>query len=145
MPTLYTAIAIDAPCHQVWQTLYQKDTWLYWNTFLYDCDPRRSFIPGQQVYLSLRRVPGEEVTEFQPRVTLVQPEFCLQWVAKIPGFISEHSFELQDLGGDRTQYLHRERFSGKLTRLFLPFIRHDEHAGIRRMAMELKGYVERRN
>lgn len=143
MPSIYTAIEIDAPRHQVWQVLYHKELWMYWNTFLYDCDPARSFVAGQNVYLSLRRVPGEEVTEFQPRVTLVQPGVCLQWMAKIPGFASQHCFELQDIGGDRTQYLHQERFSGKLTRLFLPFIRQDEHQGIQRMAMELKHYVER--
>lgn len=142
MPSIYTAIEINAPRRHVWRVLYHKEQWLYWNTFLYDCDPRRSFTPGQDVYLSLRRVPGEDVTEFQPTVTIVQPEDCLQWISKIPGFISVHSFELQEIGRDRTQYIHHERFSGKLTRLFLPFIRQDERTGIQRMALELKHYVE---
>jgi hypothetical protein len=142
MPSLYTVVEIEAPRREVWRVLLQKEQWMYWNTFLYDCDARRSFVEGQEVYLSLRRVPGEEVTEFQPRVTLVQTDVCLQWVAKIPGFVSQHSFELQDVGRDRTQYVHQERFTGSLTRLFLPFIRRDEHQGMRRMAMELKQYLE---
>lgn len=142
MPSLYTVVEIEAPRREVWRALVQKEHWMYWNTFLYDCDSRRSFVEGQEVYLSLRRVPGEEVTEFQPRVTLVQPDVCLQWVAKIPGFVSQHSFELQEVGRDRTQYVHQERFTGQLTRLFLPFIRRDEHQGMRRMAMELKQYLE---
>lgn len=142
MPSLYTAVEINAPRRQVWRVLYHKELWLYWNTFLYDCDPEQKFVAGQDVYLSLRRVPGDEVTEFQPHVTLVQPAVCLQWVSNIPGFTSQHVFELQDLGRDRTQYIHHEHFSGKLTRLFLPFIRHDEQQGIRRMAWELKQYAE---
>ncbi|MDX2230706.1 MAG: SRPBCC domain-containing protein [Leptolyngbyaceae cyanobacterium bins.349] len=144
MPTLYTTLEIQAPQRQVWRVLYHKERWMYWNTFLYDSDPRHSFVEGQDVLLALRRVPGEAVTEFQPRVTVVQPYGCLQWVSKIPGFISRHTFELQEMGRDRTQYTHAEHFSGKLTRFFLPFIRHDEYQGICRMARELKQYVEQR-
>jgi hypothetical protein len=63
-------------------------------------------------------------------------------VSGIPGFVSEQVFELQDIGRDRTKYIHQENFSGTLTRLFLPFIRSDEQQGIRRMARELKYFVE---
>ena len=142
MPSLYVAMEIEAPRRKVWRVLYHKEFWLYWNTFLYDCDPDQQFVEGREVYLSLRRVPGEEMTEFQPRVTLVQPNVCLQWVSRIPGFTSQQVFELQDVGRDRTQYIHHEHFSGRLTHFFLPFIRQDEHQGIRRMAWELKRYVE---
>ncbi len=144
MPSLYTEIEIDAPRNRVWQILLQKQNWKYWNTFLYDCDPRQPLEPGRQVLLALRRVPGEPDTEFQPRITLVQPGVCLAWVSSFPGFRNEYVFELQDSGFDRTRYVHRERFSGPLTRLFFPFIRQDEAQGIRRMAYELKDYAEHR-
>ncbi|NET36460.1 MAG: SRPBCC domain-containing protein [Cyanothece sp. SIO1E1] len=143
MPSLYAEIEINAPKRQVWQALFHKDKWFKWNTFLFDCDPTLAFEPGQAVLLSLRRLPGEEETEFQPLITLVQPEICLQWVAKIPGLLNEHTFELQEIGPGRTKYIHRENFSGVLTRLFLPFIRLEEQKGLRRMARELKQYVER--
>ncbi len=143
MPSLYTEIEIDAPKTQVWRILFQKDRWKYWNTFLYDCDPDRPFIQGQETILSLCRVSGEEPIEFQPIVTLVQPDVCLQWVSTIPGFRNEHVFELQDIGKNRTKYIHQERFSGALSKMFLPFIRRDEQQGIQRMAWELKHYVER--
>ena len=145
MPSLYTTIEISAPRHQVWQALIRKDTWKYWNTFLYDRNSRRPFAEGREVFLSLRRVPGEEETEFQPIVTLLQPQVYLQWKASIPGFVSRQGFELQSIGPNRTQYIHQERFSGILTRVFLPFIRQDEHQGIKRMARELKQYVEARS
>ncbi|UBF29416.1 SRPBCC domain-containing protein [Kovacikia minuta CCNUW1] len=144
MPSLYTTIEIYASRHKVWNTLFRKEAWMYWNTFLYDCDARRPFEQGREVWLSVRRTPGDEETEFQPLVTLIQPEICLRWVSSIPGFVNEHVFELQEIGRDRTQYTHRETFSGPLTRLILPFIRQDEHQGIRRMARELKRYVEDR-
>lgn len=115
---------------------------MYWNTFLYDCDPNQDFVEGKLVLLSMRRVPGDEATDFQPRITLVYPNVCLQWVSKIPGFACDQSFELQDLGHDRTQYIHHTQFSGTLTPFFLPFIRRDEQQGIRRMAQELKHYTE---
>lgn len=142
MPSLYTEIEINASRRKVWWVLVHKERWVYWNTFLYDCNPKLKFVEGQEVSLSLRRVPGEEETEFQPRITLLQPQICLKWVSAIPGFTSEQVFELQDMGHDRTKYIHQEYFSGALTRLFLPFIRADEQQGIRRMARELKQFVE---
>jgi hypothetical protein len=142
MPSLYTEIEINASRQQVWWVLIHKERWIYWNTFLYDCAPERSFVQGREVYLALRRVPGEEETEFQPRIVLLQPPVCLKWVSSTPGFVTEQVFELQDLGRDRTKYIHQETFSGVLTRLFLPFIRRDEQQGIRRMASELKRFAE---
>ena len=145
MPSLYTEIEINAPRHKVWRHLLQKDSWRYWNTFLYDCAPNRPLKQGREVWLAIRRLPGEEETEFQPIVTLVQPEVCLKWVSSIPGFENEYVFELQAIGRDRTLYIHHEHFSGMLTRVVFPFIRQDERQGIRRMAWELKGWCEQTN
>jgi len=86
MAGLYTEIDINAPKQRVWRALFQKDKWLYWNTFLFDCDPTQKFRPGQEVFLSLRRLPNEDETEFEPLVTRVQPDICLSWVSTIPGF-----------------------------------------------------------
>ena len=143
MPSLYTSIEINAPQSLVWQVLYHKERWLYWNTFLYDSDPSLPFQPGQIVFLSLRRIPGEDLTDFAPHVTWMEPIHGLQWVATIPGLTCQSSFELQTVGRDRTQYIHQERFSGRLARWVLPFIREDEQRGICRMAWELKDYAER--
>ena len=144
MPSLYTEIEINAPRERVWQTLIRKDGWKYWNTFLYDCNPKLPLVQGGEVWLSVRRLPGEAETEFQPIVTLVQPEVCLKWISSIPGFVHEQVFEFQAIGRDYTRYVHQGNFSGALTRLILPFIRQDEQQGIRRMARELKRYSETR-
>lgn len=143
MPSLYTEIEISSSRQVVWHILFHKERWKYWNTFLYDCAPDRPFTQGQETLMSLRRVAGEEEVEFQPVITLIQPGVCLAWAATIPGFRNEHVFELQDIGRDRIKYVHRENFSGPLSKVFLPFIRQDELQGIRRMAKELKGYAER--
>jgi hypothetical protein len=142
MPSLYAEIEIYASRRRVWQALVRKDQWLYWNTYLYDCDPKQRLEQGQEVSLSIRRTPGEEETEFQPRITLMQPEVCLKWVSSIPGFVNENVFQLQETGRDRTKYIHQENFSGLLTRAIFPFIRQEEQQGIRRMARELKRYAE---
>lgn len=143
MPNLYTDIEINAPRAAVWEALVRKEQWQFWNTYLYDGDSALPFQQGQAVFLLVRRLEEDEATEFEPLVTLLQPEVCLRWLAKMPGFKSEQVFELQDLGPNRTKYIHRERFTGALSRLFLPFLRQDEKLGIRRMAHQLKRYVER--
>lgn len=142
MPSLYAQIEINAPPAVVWRALMHKEEWLNWNTFLYDRDPRQRFELGRSVQLSLRRLREEAETEFEPRITLLQPPVCLRWVYKAPGFRSEHMFELQEIGHDRTKYIHQEHLSGLATHLFLPFLRRDEQQGLRRMARELKQYVE---
>ncbi|NEP50883.1 MAG: SRPBCC domain-containing protein [Moorea sp. SIO3C2] len=142
MTSLYTDIDINVPRQKVWQILFHKQQWKYWNTFLFDCDSTLRFEQGKEVFLSLRRLPHEEETEFEPLVTQVQPGVCLSWVSSIPGFRSECVFDLQEIGVGRTKYIHKHSYSGILSRVFLPFIREDELRGLKRMAWELKRYAE---
>ncbi|MEM9807565.1 MAG: SRPBCC domain-containing protein, partial [Cyanobacteria bacterium P01_D01_bin.56] len=142
MPSLYAEIEINATAAQVWDALVRKEDWRYWNTFLYDCDPRSNFMLGREVFLAMQRIEGDVDTEFQPVVTTLRPGSCLRWVSKIPGLKTEHSFEMQEITPGRTRYLHRDIFMGPLSGVFLPFIREDEREGLRRMAYQLKRYVE---
>ena len=142
MPSLYAEIEINAPAIHVWDALVRKEDWRYWNTFLYDCDPRSNFMLGREVFLAMQRIEGDADTEFQPVVTTLRPGNCLRWVSKIPGLKTEHSFEMQEITPGRTRYLHRDIFMGPLSGVFLPFIREDERDGLRRMASQLKRYVE---
>ncbi|MEL6137276.1 MAG: SRPBCC domain-containing protein [Cyanobacteria bacterium J06626_23] len=143
MPSLYAEIEINAAPNQVWDALVRKEEWRYWNTFLFDCDPNLKFVVGHEVFLAMQRLEGDEDTEFQPVITVVRPDMCLRWVSRIPGLRTEHSFELRETAPGRTRYLHRDNFSGVLANVFLPFIRQDERQGLRRMADQLKRYVER--
>lgn len=142
MASLYTEIEINVPVQRVWQVLVEKEQWKYWNTFLFDCDSKVPFQQGKAVFLSVQRLPNTEETEFEPVITRVLPNICLSWVSSIPGFRNEYVFELQEIGVGRTKYVHRDSFSGILSRAFLPFIRDDERQGIQRMARELKRYAE---
>jgi len=142
MPTLYTEIVIEAPRQAVWESLVYKDRWRFWNTFLYDCSPRAGFVPGKEVLLAVRRVPGDEPIEFRAKVRHVMDGYAVQWRAVIPGFTSEVSMELQEVGPDRTKYLYQEKVSGAIGRFALSFIRDDQMRGMRRMAQELKQYSE---
>ena len=142
MPTLYAEIDINAPQSVVWDALIRKDQWRYWNTFLYDCDPGMPIARGNEIYLSMQRLEGDEETEFQPLITMLRPPMMMRWISTIPGLRSEHIFELRETVPGRTRYLHRESFSGVLSKVFLPFIRQDERQGLRRMAQQLKMHVE---
>ena len=144
MPSLYIDIEINAPRAWVWQALIRKEQWQRWNTFLYDGNPDMPFRQGGEVSLAICRVEGDAFAAFEPRITRLEPGQCLRWLAQMPGFKSEQVFELQDLGPNRTQYSHREQFSGVLSGVFLPFIRQDERQGLLRMARQLKRYTERR-
>lgn len=142
MPILYYETTIAAPRQAVWEALVYKDRWRFWNTFLYDCSPRLGFVPGQAVVLAVRRVPGDEPIEFRAKVKQVMDGYGIQWRAAIPGFASEVSLELQDVGYQRTKYLYQEKISGLAGRFALSFIREDQRQGIQRMAQELRAYVE---
>ncbi|EDX85225.1 hypothetical protein S7335_2924 [Synechococcus sp. PCC 7335] len=142
MPSLYAEIDINAPQSVVWEALLRKDQWRYWNTFLYDCDPGLRITRGGEIFLAMQRLEGDEETEFQPLITMVRPPYMMRWISTIPGLRSEHIFELRENVPGRTHYIHRELFSGILSKVFLPFIRQDERQGLRRMAQQLKMYVE---
>ena len=143
MPTIYTETIIYSPRQAVWEAIVYKDRWRFWNTFLYDCSPRVGFIPGRDVLLAVRRVPGDEPIEFRAKVQQVVEGYGIQWRAAIPGFVSEVSIELQDVGFDRTKYLYQEKISGIAGRFALSFIRDDQKRGMERMAQELRHYVDR--
>jgi hypothetical protein len=143
MPSLYTETIINAPIRQVWRILSDKDNWMYWNTYLYDCSFRLPITEGRDILLAIRRVPGDEPIEFQAKIRLYQPPHSLSWIASIPGFRNRTSFELQDIGDGCTQYRHQESYSGTFSRFALKFIRDDQQAGMRRMARELKVFAER--
>lgn len=142
MPSLYTEIVIHAPRAVVWQALIRKEDWLKWNTFLFDQAPNQPFAEGRTTLLSLRRVDGDSETEFQAWIARVQRNQYLQWRSSAPGLRNDHSFELQDVNTNLTQYIHRDRFEGTLAAVVWPFIRQDEQRGMRRMAQELKHYAE---
>ncbi len=143
MPTLYAEIDINAPQSMVWEALMRKDQWRYWNTFFYDCEPGIQIARGNELFLAMQRLEGDEETEFQPLITMLRPPSLMMWTASIPGLKTEHTFELQERMPGRTRYLHRETFSGILSKVFLPFIRQDERQGLRRMAQQLKIHVEK--
>ena len=142
MPSLYSEIDINAPQSVVWDALVRKDQWRFWNTFLYDCDPGLRIARGNEIFLAMQRLEGDEETEFQPVITMLRPPYMMRWVSTIPGLRSEHVFELRENVPGRTHYIHRELFSGILSKVFLPFIRQDERQGLRRMSQQLKMHVE---
>lgn len=142
MPTLYAEIDINAPQSVVWEALMRKDQWRFWNTFFYDCDPGLQIARGNEIFLAMQRLEGDEETELQPVITMLRPPYLMKWVSTIPGLRSEHIFELQETMPGRTHYIHRETISGILSKVFLPFIRQDERQGLRRMSQQLKMHVE---
>jgi hypothetical protein len=143
MPSLQTEVIVNAPIDSVWRALLHKDDWMYWNTYLYDCSFRIPFREGESVILSLRRMDGDDPVEFEAKVRILQPPFCLSWVAVAVGFRCRVTFDLEDLGMGCTKVRFQESFSGMFSRFVVRWVRGDELAGMRRMGRELKVFVER--
>ena len=57
-------------------------------------------------------------------------------------FKGRHYFILEELGNDRTRFLHGEHFSGLLSGLVLRFIGKDTEAGFKQMNQALKERAE---
>jgi len=143
MPAARVAIDIEAPPQLVWRVLTAKEQWRYWNTFLYDRDPRVPLQRGRRLALVLRCDPSGEEKLLAPTVTWLRAERHLQWVAALPGWRRECRFELEALGPNRTRYRHQHRFCGPLARALARPASRRERPGLQRMARELKAYAER--
>jgi hypothetical protein len=87
MTSLYTEIVINAPKQRrLAKHCSRKTNGKHWNTFLYDRNSNVPFRQGNEVCLSVRRIPYEDETEIEPLVIQVQPNFCLSWVSSFLAF-----------------------------------------------------------
>lgn len=115
MPQIVTTIDIDAPPSVVWNALVDQPSYDEWNRLfriLRGKMTKGSFIVAK---IDADGIPFV----FDARISRFEPERCLAWRGPSVSFLhaiatGEHSFELVDLGGGRTRFVHSERFDGLL-------------------------------
>ncbi len=113
-----TETVIKAPAERVWAEMTDFASFPDWNPFVRKAQGRLE--PGEQLKIQLRLDHGLPMT-FKPRVTVVEPERELRWLGTLPVpglFNGEHIFRLEPAEGERSRFLHGERFTG----LLIPFM-----------------------
>ena len=139
---LRTEIPIEAPAESVWNTLIDFEQFPVWNPMIRRADG--SVIEGASLSVFVQP-PGAKGMAFAPTVTRVEPNRELRWLGKlgIRGlFDGEHIFTIESTSPESVRFIHRERFSGALIPLMMPFIRDDTLRGFREMNVALKARVE---
>jgi hypothetical protein len=119
MPTIETAVDIDAPRADVWQTLTDFDAYGEWNPHLTTVEG--SLTEGGALEVRVERA-GAKPRELTVTLTAVDRGRRLVWVGTV-GFGSlfegRHVFELEPLVGNRTRLHNREDVSGLLSGVFV--------------------------
>ncbi len=114
---LNTNIEIDAPSSIVWEALTDFSRYSQWNPFIRSI--RGEAKQGGQLEIFIQPPGGRGMT-FRPVILDLKPEreLCWIWQLLLPGiFDSEHQFQIEPLGENRTRLIHREVFSGLLVPL----------------------------
>ncbi len=145
MKQLYTEIEIDAPVETVWEILFDTKHYSEWNPFI------RSF--GGEIELGKHfsvtiQNPGAKPMRFKPKCLKLEQPNEFRWIGHllVPMlFDGEHVFELKELVGEKTRFIHREKFSGILVPLFWNGLNTKTRDGFISMNVKLKELAEKRN
>ncbi len=119
MHEIDTRIEINAPRSVVWELLTDLEGYQSWNPFVVLA---RGRIEVGEKLLCEPQMPAGRRYSFEPVVNEHRPGRYFSWVGNVlhPRIASgEHSFELREIGQDRTLLIHGERFTGIATR-FMP-------------------------
>jgi hypothetical protein len=117
MKTIESVTEIDAPVQAVWAELSAVSTYPGWNPFITTFEGE--LVVGDRVEVRIAPPGGRPMT-FRPTITEVEEGRRLEWLGRllVPGvFDGRHSFQLEDLGQDRTRLTQAETFSGVLVAL----------------------------
>jgi hypothetical protein len=141
MAEIEKVIEIDAPPAAVWRVLTDFPAYGEWNPFI------RSIAGTVQVgkRLTVRlEPPGGSGMTIKPTVLAAEPDRELRWKGRlvIAGlFDGEHTFRIEPIDGQRSRFVHRERFTGILVGLVKGILRKTEE-GFEQMNAALKQRVE---
>jgi hypothetical protein len=136
-----TTVEIDAPPAAVWRVLTDFPTYGEWNPFIPTI--AGDVQVGERLTVRLEPPGGKGMT-IKPTVLAAEPERELRWKGRlvIPGlFDGEHTFRIEPIDGQRSRFVHGERFTGILVG-FVKGILGKTEAGFEQMNAALKQRVE---
>ncbi len=141
MREIEATIEIDAPPAAVWSVLTDFPAYGDWNPFIRSIAGTAQ--EGERLTVRLEPPGGKGMT-ITPTVLAVEPDRELRWNGRllVPGiFDGEHTFRIEALDGERSRFVHRERFTGILVGLVKGILAKTE-AGFEQMNAALKQRVE---
>ena len=139
---LNTNIEIDASANVVWEALTDFGRYNQWNPFISSI--RGEAKQGGRLEILIQPPNGSEMT-FHPVILELRPERELRWIGQLllPGILdSEHQFQIESLGENRTRLINREVFFGLLVPLLWRDLNTNIRQGFEEMNRALKKLVE---
>jgi hypothetical protein len=118
--TIQSAVEIDAPAERVWKLLTDFGSFPTWNPFIREA--QGTLEPGAKLRIRLR-VLGKRSLTFRPRVTRVEPNRELTWLARTgpPGVLDvERRFLIEPTGNGRVRFEQSEVCTGLLAPALRP-------------------------
>ena len=110
-----TETIIHAPAERVWAEMTDFASFPDWNPFVREASGRLAV--GEQLKIKLRLDRGIKMT-FKPRVTVVEPNRELRWLATLgrPGvFDVDRAFLIEPHDSDSVRFVMSEECTGWLT------------------------------
>lgn len=145
MHEITTSIDIDAPPDRVWDALLDFPAYIDWNPFIRKISGFAR--AGERLTVHILPPGGKGMT-FHPRVLRSDPRTEFRWLGHmiVPGiFDGEHFFRVEPLAeGQRSRFVHGERFTGLLVPLLRRRLDEDTRFGFEAMNRALKSRVEER-
>ena len=141
MREIETTVEIDAPPAAVWRVLTDFPTYGEWNPFIPTIAGNVQV--GERLTVRLEPPGGKGMT-IKPTVLAAEPDRELRWKGRlvVPGlFDGEHTFRIEPIDGQRSRFVHGERFTGILVG-FIKGILGKTEAGFEQMNAALKQRVE---
>ena len=142
MSTIKTTIDISASAEMVWRVLTNFSAYPKWNPFIREV--RGKLQSGARLKVRVR-FSKKRSYRFSPRVIKTIPASELHWRGKMLFgglFDGEHSFIIVPDGVRGVHFIQRERFTGLLVPLILPFIAKKTQTAFERMNVALKHVAE---
>ena len=134
---------IEAPAGAVWKALTDLPAFGEWNPFIRAASGKPEV--GASLFLCVDTPIGVPLA-FKATVVVCDENRELRWrgslIAPWLG-AGEHSFKLEPAGAGGTRLVHREVFSGLLSRLLSPFLLREVTRGFAAMNAALKSRAER--
>ncbi|MGO7897232.1 SRPBCC family protein [Rhizobium ruizarguesonis] len=141
MPTLETAVIINAPAQLVWSVLDDLERYPEWNEIIPDLKGRT--IVGERVSGTLKQDNTPDIP-INPSLTRIVGARELRWLSEAPGavFSAEHIFVLEPTEDGNTRLLHNEVFGGPVADERWPNIDRNTRAAYERFNRLVKARAE---
>ncbi|NSL21214.1 SRPBCC family protein [Agrobacterium tumefaciens] len=141
MPTLETAVIINAPAQLVWSVLDDLERYPEWNEVIPDLQGHTTV--GKRVSGTLRQDNTPDIP-INPTLTRIVGARELRWLSEAPGgvFCAEHIFVLEPTEDGKTRFQHNEVFCGPVADERWPNIDRNTRAAYEKFNRLLKARAE---